>query len=126
MAVKFYKCPHCGNVITKMVDSAVPVVCCGKPMEELIANTVDASAEKHVPHVTEKENGILKIEVGSVHHPMTKEHHIAFIYVETEKGGVTVYLKDEPVAEVCLCKDKAHAVYEYCNLHGLWKKDIIK
>ena len=124
MAVKFYKCPHCGNVITKMVDSAVPVVCCGKPMEELIANTVDASAEKHVPHITEKENCILKIEVGSVHHPMTKEHHIAFIYVETEKGGVTVYLKDEPVAEVCLCNDKALAVYEYCNLHGLWKKEL--
>ena len=124
MAVKFYKCPHCGNVITKMVDSAVPVVCCGKPMEELIANTVDASAEKHVPHVTEKENGILKIEVGSVHHPMTKEHHIAFIYVETENGGIRVDLKDKPEAVISLGDEKAVAVYEYCNLHGLWKTEL--
>ena len=55
---------------------------------------------------------------------MTAEHHIAFIYVETEKGGVTVNLKNEPVAEICVCKDKPVAVYEYCNLHGLWKKDL--
>lgn len=124
MAVKFYKCPHCGNVVTKMVDSGVPVVCCGKPMEELVANTVDASVEKHVPHVVEKEKGVLKIEVGSVHHPMTAEHHIVFIYVETENGGVAVNLKEEPVAEVCVCKDRVLAVYEYCNLHGLWKREM--
>ena len=124
MAAKFYKCPHCGNVITKMVDSGVPVVCCGKPMEELVANTVDASVEKHVPHVTHTSNGMFKIEIGGVHHPMTVEHHIDFIYVETEKGGITVNLNDEPVAEVCVCKDKPVAVYEYCNLHGLWKKEL--
>lgn len=124
MAVKFYKCSHCGNVIVKMVDSGVPVVCCGKPMEELVANTVDASLEKHVPHVTVPAEGLLKIEIGSVHHPMTSEHHIAFIYVETENGGVTAYLKDKPVAEVCVGKSKVVAVYEYCNLHGLWKKEM--
>ena len=45
MATKFYKCAHCGNVIVKMVDSGVPVVCCGEKMMELEANTVDASAE---------------------------------------------------------------------------------
>ena len=124
MAVKFYRCSHCGNVVIKMVDSSVPVVCCGKPMELLVANTVDASAEKHVPRVTCGDNGMMKIEVGSVHHPMTKEHNIAFVYVETEKGGVHVNLKNEPVAEVCVCNDKAIAVYEYCNLHGLWKKEL--
>ena len=93
-------------------------------MEELAANTVDASVEKHVPHVVEKAKGVLDIEIGSVHHPMTPEHHIAFVYVETEKGGINVNLKDEPVAEICVGKDKALAVYEYCNLHGLWKKDL--
>lgn len=124
MAVKFYKCSHCGNVVVKMVDSGVPIVCCGKPMDELVANTVDASAEKHVPHVVEKENGLLKIEIGFVHHPMTPEHHIAFVYVETEDGCVSVNLKNEPVAEVCIGNRKAIAVYEYCNLHGLWKRDL--
>lgn len=124
MSVKFYRCAHCGNVIMKAVDSGVPVVCCGKPMEELVANTVDASVEKHVPHVSMLDDCTMKVEVGSVRHPMTPEHHIAFIYVETASGGCLVRPKDEPVAEFCCCKDKPTSVYEYCNLHGLWKKEL--
>ena len=113
MATKFYKCSHCGNVVEKVVDSKVPVFCCGQKMEELVPNTVEASGEKHIPVVTDLGDGRLKIEVGSVHHPMLEEHHIAFVYVETENGGIRVNLKDEPVA-----------VYEYCNLHGLWKVEL--
>ena len=124
MTTKFYRCRHCGNVIIKFVDSGVPVVCCGEQMEELIPNTVDASNEKHVPVVKMAENGKIKVEVGSIPHPMTPEHHIAFIYVETQNGGMQHLLKDEPVAEFCVCKEKPIAVYEYCNLHGLWKKDL--
>ena len=124
MAVKFYKCRHCGNVITKLVDSSVPVVCCGEKMEELVANTVDASAEKHVPVVTRIDDCNIKVEVGSVAHPMLPEHHIAFIYVETENGGIKVDLKDKPEAVICTCSDKPVAVYEYCNLHGLWKTEL--
>lgn len=100
------------------------MVCCGEKMEELVPNTVDASGEKHVPVVTNLGDGRIKVEVGSVHHPMEKEHHIAFIYVETDKGGIRIDLKDEPVAEVCTCGAKPLAVYEYCNLHGLWKTEL--
>lgn len=124
MATKFYKCAHCGNVIVKMVDSGVPVVCCGQKMDELVPNTIDASNEKHVPFVTWMDEHHLKVEVGSVHHPMLPEHHIAFIYVETQRGGIRVDLKDEPVAVVYVGNDKPVAVYEYCNLHGLWKIDM--
>lgn len=125
MATKFYKCNHCGNVITKFVDSKVPVVCCGEKMQELVPNTVDASNEKHVPVVTKLEGeGCYKIEVGSVAHPMLPEHHIAFIYVETENGGVRVDLTDKPEAVVCLGAAKPVAVYEYCNLHGLWMTEL--
>lgn len=124
MATKFYKCSVCGNVIVKMVDSGVPVVCCGKKMEELVANTVDASQEKHVPVVTTLEDGRLRIEVGSVHHPMMPEHHIAFIYVETENGGTRINLTDKPEAIYCTCNGNPTAVYEYCNLHGLWKVEL--
>ena len=84
MAVKFFKCNHCGNIVVKVVDHKVPVVCCGEKMTELEANTVDASAEKHVPVVTRIDDCRIKVEIGSVAHPMTPEHHIAFIYVETE------------------------------------------
>jgi superoxide reductase len=129
MTTRFYKCPHCGNVIQKVVDSKVPVVCCGEPMKELIPNTVDASTEKHVPFITNliecdcegQCERIFKIQIGSTPHPMTSEHHIAFIYIETERGGICIDLTDKPEAEICLCMEKPTAVYEYCNLHGLWK-----
>ena len=124
MATKFYKCNHCGNVIEKVVDSKVPVVCCGEKMQELIPNTVDASGEKHVPVVTRLDDCRIKVEVGSVPHPMLPEHFIAFVYVETENGGIRVDLKDEPVAEVYVGSSKPVAVYEYCNLHGLWKTEL--
>jgi superoxide reductase len=124
MATNFFKCKHCGNVIVKTVDSGVPVVCCGEKMEELVANTVDASKEKHVPVVTKLDECTIKVEVGSVAHPMAPEHHISFIYVETENGGIIAHLKDKPEATFCICNDKPVAVYEYCNLHGLWKVEL--
>lgn len=124
MAVKFYKCRHCGNVVVKTVDSGVPVVCCGENMQELKANTQDASTEKHVPVVSVIDDNHIKIEVGSVAHPMLPEHHIAFIYVETGNGGQLITLEDKPEAVYCTCGAKPVAVYEYCNLHGLWKTDM--
>lgn len=124
MATKFFKCRHCGNVIEKIVDSDVPVVCCGEKMEELVANTVEASVEKHLPVVTQIDDCTIKVEVGSVAHPMLPEHHIAFIYVETENGGIRVNLSDKPEAVICTCSSRPIAVYEYCNLHGLWKTTL--
>lgn len=124
MATRFFKCNHCGNVIVKVVDAGVPVVCCGEKMEELVPNTVDASGEKHLPVVTVLDNNSIKVEVGSVHHPMLPEHHISFVYVETENGGIQVNLKDKPEAVIFLGEEKAIAVYEYCNLHGLWKTEL--
>lgn len=124
MKTRFYKCATCGNVAIKVVDSGVPLVCCGEKMQELLPNTVDASGEKHVPVVTKLDGGLLKIEVGSVAHPMEEAHHIAFVYVETERGGIRVDLSDKPEALVYVGDEKVLAVYEYCNLHGLWKTEL--
>ena len=126
MSVRFFKCNHCGNVVEKVVDSGVPVVCCGEKMQELTVNTVDASVEKHLPVVTRVGDCHIKVEVGSVAHPMTDEHHIAFIFVETENGGMRINLPHtgKPDAVFCTCADKPIAVYEYCNLHGLWKTEL--
>ena len=124
MATRFFKCNHCGNVIEKVVDKGIPVVCCGERMQELIPNTVDASGEKHVPVVTQLDENTIKVEVCSVAHPMLEEHHIAFIYVETERGGIRVNLTDKPEAVVYLGDERPIAVYEYCNLHGLWKTEL--
>ena len=47
MEQKFYICKHCGNIIAKVKDTGVPVICCGEPMSEIIPGTTDASVEKH-------------------------------------------------------------------------------
>lgn len=95
-------------------------------MTKLKANTVDASLEKHVP-VVSRENNTFTIRVGEVEHPMTEEHYITFICLELLDGYLIKYLKPGMKAEVQFIissLDKPVAVYEYCNLHGLWKKDI--
>lgn len=122
---KFFRCKHCGNIVEMIHDSGVPVVCCGEEMEELTANTVDASKEKHVPSVSVAGN-IVKVEVGSVLHPMEEKHFIMWIYVRTKKGSQRICLKpgDEPKAVFALENDEVVAVYEYCNIHGLWKTEL--
>ena len=122
MAVKFFKCNHCGNVIMKVVDSKVPVVCCGEKMVELVPNTTDAAQEKHVPVATVEDNKVV-VNVGSVDHPMLDEHWIQWVYLETDKGGHRKVLNpgEKPNVVFALTEDeKPLAVYEYCNLHGLW------
>ena len=119
---KFFICEICHNLVGLIQDHRAPLVCCGAQMTELVANTVEASAEKHLPDVSISGNE-LHVAVGSVLHPMEEAHHIAFIYVETEHGGQRKSLEigQEPKASFCFTNDKPIAVYEYCNLHGLWK-----
>ncbi len=124
--MKFYKCETCGNIITKLNDSGVPVVCCGKPMTELVPGATDGALEKHVPAVT-VDGSKVTVQVGEVEHPMLDEHFIQFIVLETASGFQKKTLKsgDKPVAEFVLADgDKAVAAYEYCNLHGLWVKEL--
>jgi superoxide reductase len=123
METKFYKCPHCGNVIVKVVDSGVEPVCCGKTMMVLDPQIMDGAKEKHVPMVNRLENGSLNVKVGEVAHPMLPEHHICFIAAESQNGLDIHYLDPSKPAETvfCNCDSNITAVYEYCNLHGLWK-----
>ena len=78
MEQKFYICKHCGNIIAKVKDTGVPVICCGEPMSEIVPGTTDAAVEKHVP-VWTVENGIVHVKVGSVEHPMLPEHYIEWV-----------------------------------------------
>lgn len=122
---KFFICKHCGNLIGLIDDKGVPMVCCGEKMMELIPNTVEASAEKHLPDVSVFD-GKLEVAIGSIPHPMEEAHHIEFVYVETECGGQRKCLKvgQEPKVVFRFEEDKPIAVYAYCNLHGLWKTEI--
>ena len=124
-APKFYICEHCGNIVTKIHDAGVPVVCCGQKMKELVPGTVEASVEKHVP-VAVVEGGLVKVEIGSVAHPMAEEHWIEWVHLVSEKGSQRKYLNpgEAPNVRFLLEDDKPVAVYAYCNLHGLWKKEL--
>ena len=123
--MKFYKCSHCGNIITFMENKGVPVMCCGQKMDEIIPGSVDAAAEKHVP-VISVDGDCVTVTVGDVAHPMTEEHHIAWVVLETENGFQKAELNPTgtPVAKFALAGDKAVAAYAYCNLHGLWKAEV--
>ncbi|MBQ8264115.1 MAG: desulfoferrodoxin, partial [Oscillospiraceae bacterium] len=79
---KFYICRHCGNLIGMIHNAGVPMMCCGQKMDALEPGTVEASAEKHIPAVT-LEGDVLKVNVGSIDHPMLPEHYIEWVYVET-------------------------------------------
>ena len=123
---KFFICEHCGNIIGKIHDAGVPVVCCGQKMTELVPGTVEASHEKHIPVAT-VEGSLVKVKIGSVEHPMIEEHHIVWVYLQTEVGGQRKNLAVPGAPEVVFALaegEKPVAVYAYCNLHGLWKADI--
>jgi superoxide reductase len=60
-------------------------------------------------------------------HPMIEEHYIQFIYLVTKNGAQKVCLApgEKPVAEFALIDgDEVVAAYEFCNLHGLWVKEM--
>ena len=122
---KFYICERCGNIAGKIHDSGVSMVCCGQKMTHLVPGVVEASHEKHIP-VISIEGDTVTVTVGSVEHPMSEEHSILWVYLETDKGGQRKSLEVDaaPVVSFALADERPIAVYAYCNLHGLWKTDI--
>lgn len=126
MELRIFKCMHCGNIIELVEDKGVPVFCCGEKMKEFKAGETDGAQEKHVP-VAEVDGSTVRACVGEVTHPMQEEHHIAFIWLVTDKG---VYRRSlphtgAPEAVFTLSPDETpEAVYEFCNLHGLWRTKL--
>ena len=123
MEMKFYICEHCGNIIAKVKDAGVPVVCCGQKMKEIVPGTTDASVEKHVPVWEVKDNRVT-VTVGAAEHPMLPAHYIEWIAIQTTAGNQRKALVPGqlPKAVFALCEgEEVGAVYAYCNLHSLWK-----
>ena len=121
--VDFYRCERCGNIVALIKKGGGTLTCCGQAMTKLAANSTDGAKEKHVPVVT-KENGKIKVTVGSTLHPMLPEHHIEWIALVTDDKVDLKYLKpgEEPKAE--FAEAESCTVYAYCNLHGLWKAEL--
>ena len=123
--VKFYVCPHCGNLVEMVNDAGVNPVCCGQKMKELVPNTVEASGEKHIPAVNVGD-GFVEVNVGSVDHPMVDVHWIEWVELVTDKGSYRKALNpgEAPKVYFLIVQEKPLAVYAYCNLHGLWKTEL--
>ena len=125
MEMKFYKCSVCGQIVAIVKETGAPLVCCGKPMEVLEPNTVDAAVEKHVP-VVSVEGNVVTVKVSSVEHPMTEAHLIKWVALQTKSGNQRKELtaEDKPEVQFALLEgDEVVAAYAYCNLHGLWKSE---
>ena len=122
--VNYFKCPVCGNIIEVIDGNIDRIKCCGKELELLVANTIDASLEKHIP-VYEINNNEIVVKVGDIIHPMEEKHYIMWVSLVTNDMVIRVELHpgDEPIVRFPYVKDSI--IYEYCNIHGLWK-NIVK
>lgn len=124
--MQVYKCEVCGNIVEVVHEGRGELVCCGKPMKLMEPGMIDAALEKHVP-VIEIDGDKVTVKIGSVSHPMTKEHYIEWIELVDEECN-RVQRKnlkpgDKPEAHFHVCEKCAEHVFarEYCNLHGLWQ-----
>lgn len=125
MEEKFYFCNTCGNLLFTAIASGVIPFCCGDEMTLLKPNTQDGAKEKHVPQVTHIAPGKLRVSVGSEPHPMTPDHNIRFICLETTEGILIRYFEPGTPCEAEICYNgRPLSVYAYCNIHGLWQATI--
>ena len=115
-----YKCNICGHIVEVLQEGGGELVCCGKPMQHMTENTVDAAKEKHVP-VIEKIDGGVKVMVGSVSHPMEDKHHIQWIEIVADGKAYRQFLNPGDAPEATFNVDASSiTAREYCTLHGLW------
>lgn len=120
--LEIYKCDVCGNMIEKIHAGVGELVCCNQPMKLMTENTTDASKEKHVPFVEKTVEG-MRVQVGSIPHPMEEKHYIEWIEVIAGNKAYRQFLKPgQPPEAKFNINEKDFTVREYCNLHGLWRK----
>ncbi|MDD4990443.1 MAG: desulfoferrodoxin [Candidatus Pacebacteria bacterium] len=119
---QIYKCNICGNMVGVVHEGAGQLVCCGEPMELLEEKNKDEGAEKHVPVIEKLEKSVM-IKIGSVPHPMEKEHFIEWVEVFFDDKVARKFFQpgDSPQLEFDVNSENL-SVRAYCNVHGLWKK----
>lgn len=114
------KCDVCGKVILEVESSDKPLVCCDTLMREVVANSTDASLEKHVPNVEYSGEKI----IVRVNHVMEVDHYIPWIMMVSDNGVDISYLKPGDEAKAVFLKKDGATIYAYCNKHELWMKEI--
>ena len=124
--MKFYMSENYANIITKLTSNGAPMMVDGKELTLIQPGAIDAAVEKHVPAVS-VEGNLIHVNVGEVNHPMTEEHYIPWVVLETSHGAQVRWLQptDAPSVSFLLAEgEDAKVVYAYCNLHGLWQKEL--
>lgn len=122
--LELYKCNVCGNIVEVIHGGEGDLVCCSVPMNKLTEHNNDEEMqEKHVPVVViEGENKTIR--VGSIPHPMQKEHYVVFIEaISPDKKYLKrkfLFPDDEPKMDINKCSYDKFTARELCNLHGLW------
>jgi superoxide reductase len=119
-----YKCEMCGNIVEVLTAGAGELVCCGQPMNGLVAKTSDQGREKHVPVIEQSGESII-VKVGDVAHPMEEKHYIEWIELVADGKSYRQFLKPGQKPEACF-NLKAEVVWarEHCTVHGLWKGEV--
>ncbi len=113
------QCAKCGATVQVIEDCKCEncgIRCCGQEMVKVVPNTVEASAEKHIPKV----EVVGAYIIATVDHVMEEEHFIDWIMLEGEKVSARKYLKAGEAAKAVFPYIKGSTVYAYCNKHGLW------
>lgn len=117
------KCKKCGNTIEMIDCKSLNIKCCDENMIELNANSEDASKEKHVPY-TEIREDMLYVRIGEINHPMDDNHYIMWIAADYGDSVIRFNLNPGDCPEACFDYIEGMIIYSYCNLHGLWKKEL--
>jgi len=124
--VIFYRCSVCGNIVMKILDGDQPLSCCGQAMQKLIPNRANASEDSHVPVVAYVGRN-LSVSIGVIPHPMTQDHYIQWVFMESSRGGQLCYMEPNKAPETNFILENGvvpYCVYAYCSQHMLWKHEI--
>ena len=123
MKTKFYKCNVCGKQVVAINDTEGVLMCCGQPMVEIeTKDKEEFFLEKHMPVYYRKKDKVV-VRVGSKFHPATKEHHIEWVSLLTNKGLQIKNAEPYEDPEVTFYVDEDEEIKEissYCNIHSLY------
>ena len=111
--MKFYVCPHCGNIVTSMAETSA--TCCGRKLKEL---TPVKAEEKLNVEIIDNEYFV------SRDHEMTREHYIAFVAVVTADTILMKKQYPEWDLQVRLPYFARGRLMWYCTKHGLFYQEL--
>ena len=109
--LKFYFCPHCGNLITASAEAAVS--CCGKVLSPMTA--VKAAEEDRL--------SVEKVEHDyfiTAAHPMTKDHYISFVALLTGDAMMLKRQYPEWDLQTRIPQFGRGMLVWHCTKHGLF------